>query len=180
MLTDAGAVARTQRMGGDPEPSYSPAMSELTVSVDLDATPEEVWGYVEDVASHVEWMEDAVAIRFTSSQTSGVGTTFDCDTAIGPFRLVDHMEITEWVPAAAMGVRHVGMVTGSGVFRLEPLDAGRRTRFTWTEELTFPWWMGGPLGARIARPVLGHVWRRNLVNLQSAVGDHVRRASAST
>ncbi|MFM7509971.1 MAG: hypothetical protein ACKO5A_10555, partial [Actinomycetota bacterium] len=61
-----------------------------------------------------------------------------------------------------------------------PLDAGRRTRFTWTEELTFPWWMGGPLGARIARPVLGHVWRRNLVNLQSAVGDHVRRASAAT
>ncbi len=152
-------------------------MSRLTVSIDLDASPEEVWACVEDIGSHVEWMEDAVAIRFTSSTTSGVGTTFDCDTAVGPFRLVDHMEITEWDPARAMGVRHVGMVTGSGVFRLEPIDDGHRTRFTWTEELTFPWWMGGPIGAAAARPVLGHIWRRNLVNLQSQVAAAARPVS---
>ena len=40
-----------------------------------------------------------------------------------------------------------GLVTGTGRFTLEPLDDGRRTRFTWEEELTFPWWLGGPLGA---------------------------------
>jgi hypothetical protein len=155
-------------------------MAELTVSVELDASTEQVWACVEDIASHVEWMEDAVAIRFTSPSTSGVGTTFDCDTAVGPFRLVDHMEITEWDPGRAMGVRHVGMVTGSGVFRLEPLDGGRRSRFTWTEELTFPWWMGGPLGAAAARPVLGRIWRRNLVNLQSVVADSRRDDPATT
>jgi hypothetical protein len=34
--------------------------------------------------------------------------------------------------------------------------------------------MGGPLGAAAARPVLGRIWRRNLVNLQSVVADSRR------
>ena len=145
----------------------------ISVEVVIDATPEEVWAAVEDIDSHTEWMADAVAIRFTSASRSGAGTTFDCDTKVGPFRLVDHMEITEWEPGAAMGVRHVGMVTGTGVFRLAEAPAshdGRpRTRFTWTEALTFPWWMGGPVGAFCARPVLGRIWRKNLTNLKSIV-----------
>ena len=29
--------------------------------------------------------------------TAVSGTTFDCDTKIGPFALTDRMEITEWV-----------------------------------------------------------------------------------
>jgi hypothetical protein len=151
----------------------SNSRNDLTVDVLIDADPATVWAVVEDVGSHVDWMEDAVAIRFTSASQSGLGTTFDCDTKVGPFRLVDHMEITEWEPAAAMGVRHVGMVTGSGVFRLTEEGArpngSPRTRFTWTESLTFPWWMAGPVGARLARPVLGHIWKKNLTNLKGLV-----------
>lgn len=151
-------------------------MGRLKVAITLDATPDEVWHDISDIASHVEWMEDAVAIEFTSHRSSGVGTTFDCDTAIGPFRLTDHMEITRWIPGREMGVRHVGMVTGSGVFTLTPVREGRRrrgrgpaaqTRFVWTERLTFPWYFGGPIGAFVARPVLRRVWRRNLSNLQA-------------
>ena len=41
-------------------------------------------------------MLDAVAIRFQNDQHRGVGTIFDCDTRVGPFKLVDRMEITEW------------------------------------------------------------------------------------
>jgi hypothetical protein len=145
-------------------------MSRLEVATTLDAAPEQVWDDIEDIASHVEWMEDAVAIQFTSGRESGVGTTFDCDTKVGPFRLTDHMEITSWVPGKEMGVRHVGMVTGSGVFTLTPVRDGatgrERTRFVWTEQLRFPWYFGGPIGAFAARPVLGAIWRRNLRNLE--------------
>jgi hypothetical protein len=111
-------------------------------------------------------MHDAVAIRFVSSQTRGVGTAFLCDTKVGPIRLTDKMEITQWVPGKAMGVKHIGIVTGSGVFTLEPIDNGTRTLFKWEEELIFPWFLAGPLGAFIGgKIVLRQIWKRNLRGL---------------
>jgi carbon monoxide dehydrogenase subunit G len=143
-------------------------VSQIRTSVTIDATPEQVWDDVRHIESHVDWMADAVAIRFTSDTTEGVGTTFDCDTKVGPFRLTDRMEITEWDDARCMGVRHVGLVAGSGAFTLEPSGEGSTT-FTWTEQLTFPWWMGGSLGALASRPVMRWIWRRNLGRLKTRV-----------
>jgi uncharacterized protein YndB with AHSA1/START domain len=143
-------------------------MTTIAVSTVIDAPIERVWDDVRDLASHVEWMADAEAIRFTSRRTEGVGTTFDCDTRIGPFRLTDQMAITRWKPRRRMGVRHVGVVTGSGQFTLKALRGGR-TRFTWKERLEFPWWMGGPLGAVAGSPVLRWVWSRNLRRLKRLV-----------
>ncbi len=138
-------------------------MAGITVSVEIDAPTDRVWEIVEPVERHVDWMADAVAIRFTGEQTRGIGTTFECDTKVGPITLADKMEITDWEPGERMGVRHSGVVTGSGHFTLEPIDLGRRTRFTWTEELVFPWWLGGSLGALVGgRVVMGAIWRRNL------------------
>jgi len=142
-------------------------MAAIRVSTDIAATPEQVWEVVRHVEDHVEWMHDAVAIRFTSECTSGVGTTFDCDTKVGPLRLTDRMEITRWDPARAMGVRHVGVVTGTGAFTLD--GRAGSTRFTWQEELTFPWWMGGAVGAAVGGQVLRLVWRRNLRELKAIV-----------
>jgi hypothetical protein len=97
-----------------------------------------------------------------------VGTTFDCDTKVGPLRLVDQMEITKWRPRKAMGVRHVGLVKGSGVFTLKGIRGGR-TRFIWKERLRFPWWMGGPFGGLVGGPILRLIWKRNLRNLKRLV-----------
>ena len=156
-------------------------MSDVTVSIDIDASPGEVWAVVEPVEDHVDWMADAEAIRFTSEQRRGVGTRFECDTKIGPIRLTDVMEITRWEPAVdagdgrvasdgAMGVRHSGVVTGSGVMHLEALAGGDRTRFTWTEDLDFPWYLGGRLGEAVGgRLVLERVWRGNLRRLKRQV-----------
>ena len=114
-----------------------------------------------DLGSHVEWMADAEEIRFTSEATSGVGATFDCLTRIGPIRLTDRMEVTEWADGRCIGVRHVGLVTGTGRFTL--VGEGGGTRFTWEEELALPWWLGGPAAAK----VLELVWRRNLRSLRA-------------
>jgi len=142
------------------------AVSNIKVMIEIDASPERVWQIVEPVERHVDWMHDAVAIRFTSEQTRGVGTAFLCDTKVGPIRLTDKMEITQWVPGSAMGVKHVGIVTGSGVFTLEPLDNATRTLFKWQEELIFPWYLGGPIGAFIGgKIVLKQIWKRNLRGL---------------
>ena len=71
---------------------------------------------------------------------------------------------------AVMGVRHTGVVTGSGRFTLVPIDLGRRTRFTWDEDLSFPWWLGGRVGERLGgRLVMRTIWRRNLRELERLV-----------
>jgi carbon monoxide dehydrogenase subunit G len=135
-------------------------VSPVRVEVTIDAPPAAVWARLSDIADHVTWMADAAAIRFVGDRRAGVGTRFECETRLGPLRTLDVMEVTEWREPQVIGVRHRGLFTGTGAFRLRP--DGRGTRLSWDEDLRFPWWLAGPLGARVARPVLRAVWRRNL------------------
>ena len=139
----------------------------ISVSITIAASPDVVWAQICDIGSHVRWMEDAVAIRFTSPEHTGVGAAFDCDTKLGPLRLTDRMVVTEWDPPKALGIRHAGLVKGTGRFLLVPVASG--TSFAWKEDLVFPAWMGGGLGAAAAAPLLRRVWRRNLGNLKLLV-----------
>jgi hypothetical protein len=144
-------------------------MSHIQVSIDINAPVSRVWEIVEPVERHIDWMADAVAIRFQTEQTRGVGTTFFCDTKVGPIKLVDVMTITAWEPNAVMGVTHTGVVTGTGEFTLTALSDSS-TRFTWTESLVFPWWLGGPIGAIVGgQIVMKAIWRRNLRKLKKLV-----------
>jgi uncharacterized protein YndB with AHSA1/START domain len=144
-------------------------MSHIRVSIDINAPISRVWHVVEPIERHIDWMADAVAIRFHSEQTRGVGTKFFCDTKVGPIKLVDVMTITAWEPEAVMGVTHTGVVTGTGEFTLTPLSDST-TRFTWTESLVFPWWLGGPIGAIVGgQIVMKAIWRRNLRELKKLV-----------
>lgn len=147
---------------------YRAAMTKIRVSTVIDARPREVWAAIEDVATHTEWMADAVAIRFLTDQRDGVGTRFECDTKVGPLGLTDVMEITEWRPRKAMGVRHIGVVTGDGVFTLKRARGGR-TRFQWSEEMVFPWWMGGTVGGVVGGRLLRRIWKANLRRLKALV-----------
>lgn len=145
-------------------------MTRIAVSIEIEATTDRVWQVVEPIESHVDWMADAVAIRITSPHNRGVGVTFDCDTKVGPLRLTDRMEITEWLPGSAMGVSHNGLVTGTGRFTITPLRNGTASRFSWEEDLRFPWWMGGPITGLVGGAfVMRLIWKRNLKALKNLV-----------
>jgi hypothetical protein len=128
------------------------------------APVEVVWDALADIGGHVEWMADAEAIRFTSAREEGVGTTFDCVTKVGPIRVIDRMEITEWAPDRRMAVRHVGIVKGEGAFTLA--RRGERTELAWEETLAFPWYLPG----RPAALVLRLIWRWNLRRFERTLG----------
>jgi hypothetical protein len=150
----------------------------MRIGATFDATPATTWSVIEHIETHVAWMSDAVAITFDTEQHAGVGTRFDCHTKIGPIRLIDAMSITKWVPGEAMGVDHRGVVRGTGVFSLGWSD-DQRTRFSWEEQLTFPWWLGGAIGEWIARPLLTHIWRGNLARLKLIVEASQRGVSTA-
>jgi uncharacterized protein YndB with AHSA1/START domain len=140
-------------------------VSGVTVSVTIEAPLEKVWAAAADLASHAEWMADAESITFLSEQRRGPGTRMEVATKVGPFRTNDVIEVVEWVEQRRIGVRHTGLVTGEGAFEIEAVRAAT-TRFTWSEQLTFPWYVGGALTARGAAPVLGAIWKRNLRRLK--------------
>ena len=138
-------------------------MARIQVSTTLPADPETVWRDVQQLETHVEWMADAESIEFEGDQRRDVGTVMKVLTKVGPLQTTDIIRVVSWEPNRIIGVVHEGLVTGRGEFRLEPATAG--TRFVWDEELTMPWYFGGPLGAWVAAPVLRWVWKRNLARL---------------
>lgn len=130
----------------------------MKVSVVIRAPRREVWRVVSDVPSHVVWMADAHSIRET-----GRGA-FECETRVGPLRTLDKMVIVEWRRGRALGVRHDGLVKGTGRFTLSWAGPGR-TRFTWSESLSLPWYFAPPL-ARLALMV---VWKGNVRRLKRLI-----------
>ncbi|HEY4606617.1 MAG TPA: SRPBCC family protein [Acidimicrobiia bacterium] len=125
--------------------------------------PVRVWVALADLASHHEWMQDADAVHFLTDQTAGVGTQLRVPTKVGPFRTTDLMTVVEWDEGKAITVDHQGAVSGLGRFEIRPSIEG--TELIWSETLRFPWWLGGPIGAGLARPILKRVWGRNLSRL---------------
>jgi len=145
----------------------------IHIAVMIDASPDTVWRAIEQIETHVEWMADAETITFRSEAHSGVGAEFDCLTKVGPLRTTDRFVVTRWDPGVAMGIEHRGAVTGIGEFTLAPVDGptgvGTRTQFTWEETLRFPWWLGGPVGEVVGKPVLERIWKGNLRRLKAKV-----------
>lgn len=140
----------------------------IRIFQEIEAPPEVVWNAISNIQTHVNWMADASKIRITSEQTQGVGTTFDCDTKVGPLRTTDKMQVTEWVPNQILSISHKGLVEGKGSFILEKPSKGR-TLFVWEENLDFPIFLGGKITEFIAKPVLKKIWRGNLYKLKQLV-----------
>ena len=136
----------------------------MKVSIVIRACRREVWKVIADVPGHVAWMADAHSIRVT-----GPGR-FECETRVGPLRTLDKMEIVEWKPGRVLGVRHDGLVKGTGRFVLS-WAGPRLTRFTWSESLDLPWYFAPPVG----RLVLKAIWRRNLRTLKRQIESGGRR-----
>jgi Polyketide cyclase / dehydrase and lipid transport len=128
--------------------------------------PDVLWAAMEDIESHTEWMADAVAITFRTEQRAGVGTEFECLTRVGPLTTTDVMTVTEWRPGAVMSIEHRGVVTGIGRFTLTARPGGL-TELCWDEQLRYPWWMGGPAGEQVSRPIFRRLWQANLARLRA-------------
>lgn len=143
-------------------------MGRIRVSTVIDASPAAVWEEVRLIERHVDWMTDFREVNFTSENRTGVGTTFERVTKLGPIRLTDHLVVTAWRENREIGVAHRGLVTGVGRFTLARVRRDR-TRFTWYEHLTYPWWLGGPVGAFFGGFVMRRIWRRNLRVLKALV-----------
>jgi hypothetical protein len=135
-------------------------MADIEVSIRIDRSLRDVWDHASRLEDHADWMMDVKSISFLDNQTSGVGTTMDVLTRVGPFVTTDVIVVEEWNELHSIVVSHQGVVSGHGAFVLESDDGV--TCFTWRENLRFPWYVGGGITAALAKPILVRIWRGNL------------------
>jgi len=142
-------------------------MEPIAVATTIKAPIAEVWRRLENLESHQEWMGDVGSLSFVGDQRHGLGTRLQVETRVGPMRVTDEMVVTVWDPPHRMRIEHLGIVKGTGEFILSPI--GGATRFTWIEDLRFPWRLGGAFTAIASRPILASIWRRNLSRFKELV-----------
>ncbi len=126
--------------------------------------PHVVWAEMAQLERQAERMADADSVTIIDGPRANAGTKLEVRTHLGPFRAKDIIEVTAWEPPAPMAVVHQEAVSGTGEFLLT--ETPRGTRFTWTEHLRFPWFLGGRAGFWLARPLLRRVWARSLQQLR--------------
>lgn len=144
-------------------------MARIEVNRDMPIRHDLVWEGLADLRSHAEWMKDAESIEFATDKRSGVGTAMRVETRVGPFRTMDVLEVTGWKEGESIDVIHSGLVTGTGTLSVSRVNGS--TRVSWVEDLRFPWWLGGPVTALFAKPVLAAIWRGNLERLEDSLSD---------
>lgn len=104
----------------------------LVNTVDIAATPEEIWAALEDAAAWPRWAGVITNVEWTSPKPFGVGTT---RTVTMRGKIVGYEEFIAWEPYRRMGFRFNESTT-NGVrafaerYSIEPRPGGR-TRVTW-------------------------------------------------
>jgi carbon monoxide dehydrogenase subunit G len=109
-------------------------MTLLSATVDVDASPEHIWGLLTDWSRQGEWIP-VTDVTVAGGPSAGLGTRLSGRTGVGPLGFTDPMEVDVWEPPWRLEVAHLGrLVTGRGVFLVE--DAGDGwSRLTWQERL---------------------------------------------
>jgi hypothetical protein len=141
---------------------------EVSVSVDVDAAPEQVWRAVVDWPTQSRWMF-LTRVEVTTGDGHAVGDELSAFTGVGRLGFTDTMTITAYDAPHRCVVRHTGrVVRGSAAFEVVPLGPDR-ARFVWTEWLELPFGLLGQLGFALVRPLLLWPLRRSLRAFATAV-----------
>ncbi len=137
----------------------------MTVAVELavtvDTPVQRTWDAATDWERQGEWML-GTTVRATALAGIGVGGRLEAFTGIGPFGVLDTMEIAAWDPPYRCEVLHTGrVVRGTGGFEVRDLG-NERSAFVWREDLELPWGAVGRTGWPVVRPLLLAGVRRSL------------------
>src|SRR5688500_309256 len=111
-------------------------LAPLTHSIEIERSPDDVFAYVTDPSRFADWQDPVVSARELDSGPMQEGSRISLTRRIGKREQTMTSQLTEYSPPRSYGFRVTdGPVRAVGKGLLEPLDAGKRTRFTF--ELDF-------------------------------------------
>ena len=111
-------------------------MPPLVHTVEIDRSPDDVFAYVTDPERFPEWQEAVVRAHRIDEGPIRPGTKLSLTRRMGKREQTMTSEVTQYEPPRGYAFRIIdGPVRALGEGRFEPLDDGRKTRFTF--ELDF-------------------------------------------
>ncbi|NDB49685.1 MAG: SRPBCC family protein [Actinobacteria bacterium] len=113
-------------------------LKDFYARVTINATVNKVWRALVEWEKQGDWMAlTRVSASDNGADDSGIGTTIEAFTGVGPIGVLDKMKVISWEPPHFCRVDHYGkVIKGIGEFRL--VDLGDKTRFDWYEEIKAP------------------------------------------
>lgn len=162
----AGAIVAAERWLGSVIASGDGPDPAMKMAIAIDAPIDAVWEAVSDIERQPLWMREMRSVRLLTAGPVGIGTRGEADVRIFLVGVVDPVEIDQYDPPVAFGIRHVGIFAGSGRIALEALDA-RRTLVRWDERLVPPVFPN--LGQLVQKPILGAIFQADLERLKEMV-----------
>ena len=165
-VAGVGAVLAAERWLGSLIASGDGPDPTLKMAIAINAPIESVWEAVADIERQPLWMREMRSVRLLTPGTVGVGTRGEADVRVFLAGVVDPVEVDQYDPPVAFGIRHVGAFAGSGRIALEALDS-RRTLVRWDERLVPPLFPN--LGQLVQKPILGAIFQADLERLKEIV-----------
>ena len=122
-------------------------MGKISVDTTINATPEAVFAYVADVATHPEWGQHQNVATKRGREEVGVGTIYDTiNHQFGEQK--ETVTITDYSPGKVFGFDASGVLgVAHHSFEIEP--AGSGTKLTKTMQITKPKFL-----ARLSAPMI--------------------------
>jgi uncharacterized membrane protein len=100
-------------------------------SIEISRSPEDVFAYLDDLATHGEWQEQVVSAKVDGGGPTRVGTRSTETRKVGGREREMTYEVTEHNPPQIFAFRGVdGPIRANGRATIEPLDDGARSRVT--------------------------------------------------
>ena len=111
-------------------------MAAMVRTVEINRSPEDVFAYVTDPSRFTEWQDEVVSAHLMDGDPIRQGSKISLTRRIGKREQTMTSEMTDYSPPSSYAFRVAeGPVRTSGKGRLEPLDNGARTRFTFELDL---------------------------------------------
>jgi carbon monoxide dehydrogenase subunit G len=151
-------------------------MTVVQTSVEMDATPEDVWKVVANPRNLPRWNQHVAAVRGVPPEGLSEGLDYETDLRFMGVRGMARAHVVELRPPRYARIRLSGLLSAVVETWIEPLDGGR-SRLAQRVQYRF---IGGPLGRLAERAVrrLGaqSILRRGVLAQKQQVEEEVRRA----
>ena len=132
-------------------------MPRIRKSIDIDASPDNVFNYATNTTTQPDWIKFLKQIEITSGDGQSKGTTDSCVIKLGPRAQTVEALWAEYDPPRSFARKTTGGMEMEGRMTFEPSTDG--THVEWTIAYTPP---AGPLGMVVDALFLNRVFQNEV------------------